>query len=287
MCGFGGTVICRYQLAPAALPSRDLWYAVLMLRRAFTLVELLVVIAIIALLVSLLLPALAGARETARAAVCQSNVKQVMLAMTNYAMTYKAIPGTYWQGARDLDWCGMQNNLWINRPPNRYTHPIQTSVLYEYVAGLDSILECASAKRQQSKWYDYTMIIRMAGARLENQYWVDYPTNPASTASPVKKFHALPILIEEHSTFYNNTSAGDIDGSFANADQWSARHARQSHMGFLDGSAMLFQSPTGPRQDVQETADMTCNALRLQAGPRRFPLGSSAANEFGWVNKPR
>ena len=46
-------------------------------RSFFTLIELLIVIAIIGILVTLLMPSLAGARETARRAVCMSNQKQL------------------------------------------------------------------------------------------------------------------------------------------------------------------------------------------------------------------
>jgi prepilin-type N-terminal cleavage/methylation domain-containing protein/prepilin-type processing-associated H-X9-DG protein len=56
-----------------------------MRRRGFTLIELLVVVAVIALLVSLLLPALRGARDQGRGAVCLANLRTLVLGVHLYA----------------------------------------------------------------------------------------------------------------------------------------------------------------------------------------------------------
>lgn len=81
--------------------------------RAFTLIEVLVCVAIIALLVSILLPALGRVRSSARAVSCLSNQRQLIAGWHMYAVDFKdrAMPLGYWE-PKDLGPDGQQIFWW-------------------------------------------------------------------------------------------------------------------------------------------------------------------------------
>jgi prepilin-type N-terminal cleavage/methylation domain-containing protein/prepilin-type processing-associated H-X9-DG protein len=105
------------------------------MRKGFTLIELLVVIAIIAILAAILFPVFAKAREKARQASCLSNVKQLCLAVMQYAQDYD----------ETLNSCYAAQDASATFRRWYYAGPSNQGMLYPYIKN-SQVYDCPSGK---------------------------------------------------------------------------------------------------------------------------------------------
>jgi len=173
-------------------------------RAAFTLIELLVVVAIIALLISLLLPALSGAREAGRSVRCASNQRQLGVASLAHAHDHK---GDYCTGA------------WDNRVEYSFGSITDSGWVADFVNGgycLPGRMLCSSSPAQSSENLSFARVnasgVWRAYSPTEIQQAIHdgYNTNycqawymahtdvkslsPAATPNPKKKQYTLGPL---------------------------------------------------------------------------------------------
>ena len=118
-------------------------------RLGFTLIELLVVVAIVAILAAMLLPALGRAKQSAKAAQCSGNLRQIGLALAMYLDEYgRFFPYKTDIGGDRLWYFGMESTFCYPCPPAGRHIDLKQAKLYPYFRTLHGIEVCPS--------YDYT-----------------------------------------------------------------------------------------------------------------------------------
>lgn len=183
---------------------------------AFTLIELLVVIAIIAILVAILFPVFAKAREKARQASCQSNLKQLTLAVLQYSQDYDGMALSC-----RLNTPGANNVL---RPGGQWTE--WGDMLYPYVRSAD-VFNCPSdAELRPTSGYGIA-----GGYGLNWVYFANF--SQVLPLSSVQKPAETILFTDNRDGYYC------VGGKGGPANGWyqriGVRHTEMVNIAWLDG----------------------------------------------------
>ena len=252
---------------------------------AFTLVELLVVIGIIAILITLLMPALGKIRDQANGAKCMNNQRQLMMAFLMFAADNKGhLPGQF------TDYANSDTNkrAWLLNHMAPLTDAPRNGTLYKYVK-TDEVYRCPSLDNDNVRnatnsngQFDYASFAVFTGAKVSNIK----PESKHVFVDGRVEYLPTPIICEEDARAINGANiegfhnASDrIANTHPNA-RWKTVGSEKVAMGggyyaSIDGSVHYFKEPRGSRGGYDWS----------QRGPRGREVSFGEAGfhiVFGW-----
>ena len=202
--------------------------------KKFTLIELLVVIAIIAILASMLLPALNKARDKAKSSDCQSRLKQGILSLQMYADDYDSLmPSYYYDGVNEKSWGQfMVENRYLQKQ-NTLCPAFAPFVFTHYKYGYGSL----------------NNYVNRAGIMISG--------TPRGTWINVKKTkHASEFFMLGDTVTSYNTGGRFLQYSSLYIKSWNfamhLRHSNRSNLAYVDGHV----SSVGSNQIIENIKSM-------------------------------
>lgn len=218
-------------------------------KSAFTLIELLVVIAIIAILAAILFPVFGRARENARRSSCQSNLKQIGLAFTQYTQDYdeKMVP---------------------SRAAGNGSYYFQWHMILQPYLKSTQILVCPSATVTALS-YTYSGGLGANGnsggvslAAIQAPSLTPMLTDAKGSNDPNNAYYIYQNANDIYCRIANVN--GTYSESGANGAPAPARHLDGANYAFVDGHVKFFRSPTTTTYNPGAVANqpaMPCNGL--------------------------